>query len=178
MIDQFDIALTPEFIDSKFKNKLRFRNFRSRSSNVSQTKTVGFPLKKCFSETQASNIMKAVQISSTDLTLIADCSKPYALPTLKISKHSDLRSISHSTLAELLQGKYSDVINEFTIIDCRFPYEYEGGHIKTAINIYTQEDILKKFISNQENAAEIQNGTKRDILIFHCEFSSERGPSL
>ena len=181
MMDQFDIALTPEFADSEFRRRprpSRDSRFRSQSSNMPKPKSVGFPLKKCFSETQASNIMKAVQISSSDLTLIADCSKPYALPTLKFSKHSDLRSITHTTMAELLEGKFKEIINNFTIVDCRFPYEYDGGHIKTAVNVYTQEDILKGFISNQENAAEIQNGTKRDILIFHCEFSSERGPSL
>ena len=115
LMDKFDIALTPEFADEEFRRRPRLRDsrFRSQSSNIPKPKTVGFALKKCFSETQATNIMKAVQISSTDQSLIADCSKPYALPTLKVSKHSDLRSISHTTMAELLEGKYNNTINKF-----------------------------------------------------------------
>ena len=33
-------------------------------------------------------------------------------------------------LTDLLDGKYSDVIGEYHIIDSRYPYEFEGGHIK------------------------------------------------
>ena len=60
---------------------------------------------------------------------------------------------------------------EFKIIDCRYPYEYEGGHIQGAVNLYTQDQI-NSFLQDKFN-----DSTARDnILIFHCEFSSERGP--
>jgi len=32
-------------------------------------------------------------------------------------------------MAKLLQYEYSDVIEKCTIVDCRYPYEYDGGHI-------------------------------------------------
>jgi len=32
-------------------------------------------------------------------------------------------------MASLLQNEYSDVVEKYTIVDCRYPYEYDGGHI-------------------------------------------------
>ena len=37
-------------------------------------------------------------------------------------------------VADVLSGKYDHVINSFKIIDCRYPYEYSGGHIKVYSN--------------------------------------------
>jgi len=34
---------------------------------------------------------------------------------------------------DILTGKYDDVINSYRIIDCRYPYEFDGGHIKVKI---------------------------------------------
>lgn len=63
----------------------------------------------------------------------------------------------------------------------RYPYEYEGGHIKGAINIYTKEHLLKDYtedkLGKKSHKVEHVSG-KRNVLIFHCEFSSERGPNL
>lgn len=36
-------------------------------------------------------------------------------------------------VADLLNGKYSHRFTEIVIIDCRYDYEFEGGHI---IGIY------------------------------------------
>lgn len=58
------------------------------------------------------------------------------------------------------------------MLNFRYPYEFEAGHIQGAENIYTKEDIMQKFFENvpQENS--------RNVIIFHCEFSSERAPNL
>ena len=32
-------------------------------------------------------------------------------------------------MADLLSGRYDDVISSFRLIDCRYPYEFEGGHV-------------------------------------------------
>lgn len=71
----------------------------------------------------------------------------------------------------MLEGKYKDKYDELFIIDCRFPYEFEGGHIKSAVNINTTdklEELLFKPVITE----------KKVLLIFHCEFSSERGPRM
>lgn len=36
-------------------------------------------------------------------------------------------------MASVLNGKFANLIKEFVIIDCRYPYEYEGGHIKVCV---------------------------------------------
>ncbi|XP_062587537.1 M-phase inducer phosphatase-like [Saccostrea cucullata] len=94
------------------------------------------------------------------------------LPTIP-GKHPDLNNISAETLGELMKGKYADTIGSFRIIDSRYPYEFDGGHIEGAENIYTEEGILDLLHSCNKNNTD---SDKRNILIFHCEFSSERGP--
>ncbi|CAF4651958.1 unnamed protein product, partial [Rotaria sp. Silwood2] len=54
-------------------------------------------------------------------------------------------------------------------------YEYEGGHIQSAKNLYTRKNIYNEFF---RKPIELKDPTKRNIFIFHCEFSSERAPSL
>lgn len=139
----------------------------------------GVPFQKCFSENHGL-IMCAIQKSAKDPSLIGDFSKPYVLPLLTNSKHQDLKSISCHELAKVVQGKYNNIIESFTVVDCRYPYEFEGGHIQTAINLYTQEHILSNFLAShsKDSLDSSDNQLKRRILIFHCEFSSERGPSL
>lgn len=66
-------------------------------------------------------------------------------------------------------------MDECTVIDCRYPFEYEGGHIKDAINVYSSDDLFKMFLN--ENSTTTAS-SKRQVLVFHCEFSSERGPKL
>ncbi len=133
-------------------------------------------------------------------------------------------------MVDVLNGLYDDKIGEYVIIDSRYPYEFEGGHISSALNIFTQEKLgeelflkrlhlhnnptnkfttsistscfqynnnnnefnnnnlnLNKYnhsllslndngCSNNNNNNSNKNGRK--IVIFHCEFSSERGPGL
>lgn len=116
----------------------------------------------------------ALQRSSSQPDLIGDFSKTFCLP-LTPGRHQDLKSITPATLAGLLNGLYNNSIASFKIIDCRYPYEYEGGHIHGAINVYTKDQCLE--LLNKENVPP-QDSEKRHILVFHCEFSSARGPSL
>lgn len=34
-----------------------------------------------------------------------------------------------------MNGQFSEVVERLFIIDCRYPYEYEGGHIKVWMTI-------------------------------------------
>ncbi len=78
-------------------------------------------------------------------------------------------------MCDLLKGNYSDVVDHFTIIDCRFPYEYKGGHIKGAKNIWKEDECLNLFFDG--SLQHPQEG-HREIFVFHCEFSSKRGPKM
>ena len=33
-------------------------------------------------------------------------------------------------MCALLEGKFSCLVESFVVVDCRYPYEYQGGHIK------------------------------------------------
>ncbi|XP_037575499.1 M-phase inducer phosphatase 1 isoform X2 [Dermacentor silvarum] len=126
---------------------------------------------RSLSDTDAS-IKSALQKSAEHPDLIGDFTKPYALPLVK-GKHHDLKMILPSTLADLLQGKYVSVVDEVTVIDCRYPFEYKGGHIKGAINVYRSEHLMSEFLEKSTSTSD-----SRRVLVFHCEFSSERGPKL
>ncbi|NWY71386.1 MPIP1 phosphatase, partial [Erithacus rubecula] len=112
-------------------------------------------------------------LDSDQRDLIGDFSKSYLFDTVD-GKHQDLKYIDSEMIVSVLTGKFESFIKQCVIIDCRYPYEYEGGHIKGAINLHMEEEVenflLKKPIQPSEN--------KRVIVVFHCEFSSERGPRM
>ncbi|XP_030562950.1 M-phase inducer phosphatase [Drosophila novamexicana] len=140
------------------------------------------PLRKCMSLNDA-EIMSALARSENrnEPQLIGDFSKAYALPLME-GRHRDLKSISSETVAQLLNGDFEEQVASYRIIDCRYPYEFEGGHIRGAKNLYTHEQILEEFLSAAQTELQQQQnavaGNKRHIIIFHCEFSSERGPKM
>jgi M-phase inducer phosphatase len=135
-------------------------------------------LRKSVSMNDAAIIMNALSRSSEEKNLIGDFSKTFCLPIID-GRHSDLKSISADTMRRLLQGEFDDSVASYKVIDCRYPYEFEGGHIQGALNLWTQEQIIEELVSKKtETPAVAADGQKRNILIFHCEFSSERGPKL
>ncbi|XP_073408967.1 uncharacterized protein [Dendrobates tinctorius] len=103
--------------------------------------------------------------------LIGDFSKPHILPVER-GNHQDLKYITCNTLAHLLGGGYQGVVQTYLLVDCRYPYEYTGGHIKGALNFYTEDQISEHFLVSPSFAP------GRRVVIFHCEFSSERAPKL
>uniref|UniRef100_A0A8C2QJH4 M-phase inducer phosphatase n=1 Tax=Cricetulus griseus TaxID=10029 RepID=A0A8C2QJH4_CRIGR len=106
--------------------------------------------------------------------LIGDYSKAFLLQTVD-GKHQDLKYISPETMVALLTGKFSNMVEKFVIVDCRYPYEYEGGHIKNAVNLPLERDVETFLLQRPIKPCSLD---KRIILIFHCEFSSERGPRM
>lgn len=91
----------------------------------------------------------------------------YSLPSIITGKSDSMPRIKNSELVKLLCYSTDFDQKRLQIIDCRYTYEYIGGHIKGAININNTETLLK----------EIEK-YKNKILIFYCEFSSVRAPKL
>lgn len=125
-----------------------------------------FILHRSLSEPECNLLCKALD---NEQHLVGDYTRPPTLPIVP-GKHQ-LNSVSCETVAKLVKGEYGD--KNFSIIDCRYPYEYEGGHINGSLNLFTKKQIqegLFDMISNIDMSEK--------VLIFHCEFSSERGPKL
>lgn len=123
--------------------------------------------------------------------LIGDGSQPYALPTLTDVKFDRFKRIDGATLVKLIDGDFKETIESFTIVDCRYPYEYHGGHIVNSLNIHSELDLIRLFFDKEQdnncdassNSSDTEQTNQqpkptRRIIIFHCEFSSERGPRL
>ena len=51
-----------------------------------------------------------------------------------------------------------------------FPLRFKGS-----MNLYTGEAILNTFMKNVESSS---GGNERHVLVFYCEFSSQRGPAM
>jgi len=123
-------------------------------------------------------------------------------PVLPLStnlRDPDLWTISPQTLVNLMNNPNG---KRYLVIDCRYDYEYKGGHINDAINIDAPETLERVFLSNpqlllDDNNLELikndlegflassnflqqsennSNSSEPPILIFHCEFSQKRGP--
>ena len=85
-------------------------------------------------------------------------------------KNDCIPRISQGTMLDVLDGKYCDQFTQKMVIDCRFEYEYEGGHINGAIN-YNDKELLASHLFRTPMQG-------RTLLIFHCEYSAHRAPIM
>lgn len=86
----------------------------------------------------------------------------FSLPTLGPGKSDSIQRISVDVAKDVVEGMYNI---DYLVVDCRYPYEYRGGHILNAVNISSTRDLGLLF-------------RRPKALIFHCEFSSIRAPRL
>ncbi|KAI0648232.1 hypothetical protein C8Q79DRAFT_999649 [Trametes meyenii] len=96
-------------------------------------------------------------------------------------REDGLMRINCRTLNDLLDGKYNSQMYNFYVIDCRFDYEYLGGHIPGAININTTagvEEFLLGMSAKKPEPSVSSDPNKKTILVFHCEFSVKRAPTF
>lgn len=96
---------------------------------------------------------------------------------------SMLPALSVEATAHLLLGNRAFLCGtdeaDVAVIDCRFPYEFNGGHIAGAVNLYTKRDVEHYFFGGMgQRPAVPPNPQRKQIFLFHCEFSSHRGPAL
>ncbi|KAI4291021.1 hypothetical protein PAPHI01_0295 [Pancytospora philotis] len=90
------------------------------------------------------------------------CGEYCSLPTIGPGRSDAILRISPETAASLLTAQ---IKRDCLFVDARFGYEYRGGHIRGAVSM---ED---------GGAVEELLGSAK-TLIFYCEYSSIRGPTL
>lgn len=76
--------------------------------------------------------------------------------------------------------KLSGQFDELVVVDCRFQYEYQGGHIDGAVNISSKSELENAFFPSQVVRQSPSHFTSlsHKLVVFHCEFSSRRGPLM
>ncbi|KAK0624754.1 hypothetical protein B0T17DRAFT_616932 [Bombardia bombarda] len=112
-------------------------------------------------------------ISGPTLQVVMDIEEAHepALPHFFPEDQNDsIPRISRDTLLQVLDGKYAEHYNQKMVIDCRFEYEYDGGHIDGAIN-YNDKELLASHLFQTPMEG-------RTLLIFHCEYSAHRAPIM
>lgn len=87
-----------------------------------------------------------------------------------IANEESLPRITKHTMTDILDGKFQASYDQSVIIDCRFEYEYEGGHIDGAVNVNSKEELASKLLNPVTSS--------RTLLIFHCEYSAHRAPLM
>ncbi|KAK1146405.1 m-phase inducer phosphatase [Aspergillus melleus] len=80
-----------------------------------------------------------------------------------------LPRIDKTVLLELMDGKFNDQFDNILVIDCRFEYEYEGGHINGAVNYNDKENLAAELFASPK---------PRTALVLHCEYSAHRAPIM
>jgi M-phase inducer tyrosine phosphatase len=78
-----------------------------------------------------------------------------------------------------VDGVYDALIENYMIIDRRFEYEHNGGHIPGSVNLNTNNAIEEYLLnSDKPMASRSGDGERKTILVFHCEFSVKHAPTL
>ncbi|KAG1707124.1 hypothetical protein DVH05_026320 [Phytophthora capsici] len=95
------------------------------------------------------------------------------LPTVYSSKHPDLNVITPETVAKVQRGDFKDQLVDFRLLDCRFPFETEGGTLKGASSLCDPDKMETQLFE----VSALKNCT-RTALIFFCEFSANRAPKM
>lgn len=109
-------------------------------------------------QSNLSSVMDIEQESTHKLPFFVPADEPESLPR-----------ISQSTMLEVLDQKYADKYDRVLVVDCRFEYEYEGGHIENAVNFNDKQHLANELFGPNLPSS-------NTLLIFHCEYSVHRAP--
>ncbi|KAJ6125835.1 Cell cycle control protein tyrosine phosphatase Mih1 [Penicillium samsonianum] len=80
-----------------------------------------------------------------------------------------LPRIDKKTFLELMDGKFEDQFDHVLVIDCRFKYEYAGGHIDRVVNYDDKENLVEELFKAPKS---------RTALVLHCKHSTYRAPIM
>jgi hypothetical protein len=123
-------------------------------------------------------------------------SRSYSASPVLSEAAGDMEYSSSSSIERMPDMKFQPQLDfcqhydKIYILDCRFQFEFNGGHLPSARNITTFQqviDLLLPSISSSLNVLIPLNEMTRNpdnvpimqervLLIFHCEFSQSRGP--
>lgn len=156
--------------DEVFKDEFSPNASHHSEASMSSSRSMS----RCFSRTQSSGQLEMgdVQQKSPNFGQSVD----YSLPGVEHPQHESLafRSISAETLANEIRRLGPEGFNKrYVLVDCRYPYEYDGGHVKCAVNIHDQNELEGVFFPKDQN-----HPIWSRIPIFYCEFSQKRGPGM
>ncbi|KKY15178.1 putative m-phase inducer phosphatase [Phaeomoniella chlamydospora] len=109
---------------------------------------------------------------SEPMPSIMDIEGPSYVPQLPhfVPDGETLPRITKETLVDVLDGKHNEKYEKLVIIDCRFEYEYNGGHIAEAVNFNDKEALSSRLFNIEP--------TSKALLVFHCEYSAHRAPIM
>ncbi|KAH8727875.1 hypothetical protein GQ44DRAFT_610642 [Phaeosphaeriaceae sp. PMI808] len=110
------------------------------------------------------------QSSSLQSVMDIDDSPSLKLPHFTTAEPEDLPRITPSTFVDVLDGTYDHCYDNKVIIDCRFEYEYKGGHIEGALNFCDKEKLAQRLFQAPSSS--------KTLLILHCEYSAHRAPLM
>lgn len=106
--------------------------------------------------------------SVMDVDLETDNNTPKLPHFIPDDEPDSLPRITRESMVDILEGKYNDSYDQISIIDCRFEYEYNGGHIDGAVNFNDKTNLADKLFGGDHSPS--------TLLIFHCEYSVHRAP--
>lgn len=120
------------------------------------------------------DIMKTEKkTSGLDVVMDVDVveAPPLSLPNfISQDKPDSLPRINQETMISVLNGDYKEMFDNMMVIDCRFEYEFNGGHIDGALNFNDKEKLSRQLFANPEG--------QRTLIVLHCEYSAHRAPLM
>jgi M-phase inducer tyrosine phosphatase len=109
--------------------------------------------------------------ASLDVVMDVDENPQLTLPNfVPEDKPDSLPRINQETMISVLNGDYKEPFERTMVIDCRFEYEFNGGHIDGAINFNDKDHLAKQLFSEPSG--------QRTLIILHCEYSAHRAPLM
>lgn len=104
-------------------------------------------------------------LTQTDACICDD----HSLPIFQPLGEDPFPVIDCAGLRDLINNYPFYGFDSLIIADARFDYEYTGGHISRSVNVRSATDMENLFNQFRDRFA---------CVVFHCEFSTNRGPNL